>query len=114
MTLEKNDTLRFQTKSKEDYGNLTLSFKKLDLSKHPILQFVEGETVKSSFPVTQQEWKKDLMEPGEYELRILYDENNNGKWDPGNYKKKIQPEITVSLPEKLKIRANWDNAMDIE
>lgn len=114
ITLAKNDTIRFQAKRTEDYGNLSLSFKQIDLSKHPILQLVEGESIKFSFPITNKEWKKDLMEPGEFELRILYDENNNGKWDPGNYRKKLQPEITVSLPEKLRIRANWDNAMDIE
>ncbi len=114
LSLAKNDTIRFWAKRTEDYGNVSLSFKQIDLSKHPFLQLVEGETVKYSFSITNKEWKKELMEPGEFDLRILFDENNNGKWDPGSYKIKLQPEITVSLPEKLRIRANWDNAMDIE
>ena len=51
---------------------------------------------------------------GEYELRILFDENNNGVWDTGNYAKKIQPEKAITLDKNLSIKANWDNERDIK
>jgi hypothetical protein len=54
-----------------------------------------------------------LFVPGEYEVRILYDDNKNGKWDTGDYTKKLQPEKVIALPQKLSIRANWDNERDI-
>jgi hypothetical protein len=55
-----------------------------------------------------------LFAPGEYELRIFFDTNNNGKWDPGSYAKKLQPEKTITLDSKLSIKANWDNEREIK
>jgi hypothetical protein len=40
--------------------------------------------------------------------------NNNGKWDTGNYWKKIQPERVVSRKQRLQIRANWDNELKLD
>ena len=113
-SIAKTDTLRFTTKKESDYGNLVLRFSNLDLTKHPVLQFVQGEELKGSYAITTNEWSKKLFSPGEYDIRILYDTNNNGKWDAGNYSKKIQPERVISLPQKLSVRANWDNERDIK
>lgn len=110
----KRDTIHFKTKKEIEYGNLVLRFSNIDLSLHPVLQFVQADEVKESYALTAKEWSKKLFKPGEYELRILYDSNNNGKWDTGNYGKKIQPEKVFSLPEKISIRANWDNERDIK
>ena len=112
-TLAKNDTLKFTTKRTEDYGSVILRFKNLDISKHPILQFIENENIKFSYPLIGTEWSNKLFPPGQYDIRILYDSNQNGIWDPGNYSKKLQPEKAVTLPEKISIRADWDNERDI-
>jgi hypothetical protein len=45
---------------------------------------------------------------------VLYDINNNGQWDPGNYTQKLQPEITLSVSQKIAIKADWENERDIE
>ncbi|HMI79130.1 MAG TPA: Ig-like domain-containing protein [Ferruginibacter sp.] len=113
-SIAKTDTIRFTAKSTEDYGTVVLRFSNLDLAKNPVLQFVSGETVKESYPLTGTEWSKKLMEPGEYEVRILFDDNKNGKWDPGDYSKKLQPEKVSTLSQKLAIKANWDNERDIK
>jgi hypothetical protein len=47
------------------------------------------------------------VKPGEYNLRIIHDINNNGKWDTGNYLKKIKPENIVHYNDTIKVRANW-------
>lgn len=112
-TIAKNDTLRFRAKSKEDYGSIKITFQNIDIARHPILQFMEGENIKWSFTVSGNEWTKPMMLPGEYEVRLLYDDNNNGKWDPGNFNEKIQPEKAVTLPQKIAVRANWDNEREV-
>lgn len=112
--LLKTDTIRVNTKQQSDYGNVVLRFGNLDLGKHPVLQFVQGEEVKNSYPLTSLEWSNKFINPGEYEIRILFDINNNGKWDSGDYSKKTQPEKAITLKEKLSIRANWDNERDIK
>ncbi len=112
-SLSRTDTLKFKTKSSADYGNVTLRFNKLDSASHLVLQFVQNESIKESFPLTTKEWRYKLFPPGEYEIRILYDDNNNGKWDPGSYSKKRQPEKVVALPKKFSVKENWDNESDI-
>ena len=112
--LTKADTIRFTAKQPSDYGNVVLRFSNLDLSKHPVLQFVQGDEIKNSYPLTSLEWSNKFINPGEYEIRILFDDNNNGKWDTGNYSKKLQPEKAITLKDKLAIKANWDNERDIK
>ena len=112
--LAKSDTLKFQTKKESDYGSITLRFTKLDSARHPVIQFLNGAEIVKSVKVTGTTWTDKFFNPGEFELRILYDTNNNGKWDPGNYKKKLQPEHALTLDKKLTIKANWDNEREIE
>jgi uncharacterized protein (DUF2141 family) len=112
-TLAKTDTLRFKTKSVADYGNVVLRFNNIDFAKHPVLQFIQQDEVKESFALSTKEWRNKLFTPGEYEIRILYDDNNNGKWDPGNYKKKLQPEKVIAIPKKIAVKENWDNESEI-
>jgi len=54
------------------------------------------------------------VKPGEYKIRVFFDENNNGKWDAGNFYEKIQPEKVVIYTDpvekinKIAVRANWE------
>jgi hypothetical protein len=48
------------------------------------------------------------LEPGEYKLKIIYDDNRNGKWDTGRYLEKIQPERVQYYSGKINVRKNWD------
>ena len=114
LELTRSDTIRFISKKESDYGSLTLRFSNLTAVNHPVLQFVKGEEIYRSFPITTSQWIDKLFVPGEYELRILFDANNNGIWDPGNYTKKIQPEKAITLDNNLNIKANWDNERDIK
>jgi Bacterial Ig-like domain len=112
--LAKQDTIRFVTKQETAYGNLIIRFSNLATVVHPILQFIKEGEIYKSIPITSPQWSDKLFRPGEYELRVLFDDNNNGKWDPGSYSKKIQPEKAMTLDTKLVIKANWDNEREIK
>ncbi|MEO6584440.1 MAG: Ig-like domain-containing protein [Ferruginibacter sp.] len=111
--LPRNDTLYFTTKKAEDYGAVELRFTNLSLSQKPLLQFVVNDVVQFSYPLKGNNLSVKMIQPGEYTIRILYDLNGNGIWDAGNYEKKLQPEKAITLPQKLSVRANWDNELDI-
>jgi hypothetical protein len=113
LKLLKNDTIKFYTKSTSEYGSLKITFKNIDLTQHPILYFLEGENIKYTFNIQNETWENKMMLPGDFSMRILYDKNNNGQWDPGNYKLKLQPENAISLPEKINIKADWENEREI-
>jgi hypothetical protein len=113
--LFKTDTLSFTTRKSSDYGSVKITFTKLDLTKNPVLQFIQGSQVVKSVPVTAAGVYMPLFLPGEYELRMLFDENKNGQWDAGEFfRKKKLPEIVVPLNKKITVRANWDNELEIQ
>jgi hypothetical protein len=115
LRLAKADTISFATKRTEDYGNVRLRFTNLDLTTNPVLQVVQNAKVIESIPLTQREWSRKLYQPGEYDLRLLLDENKNGIWDPGKFfGEHRQPEIVVPINTKLSVRANWDNEKEIK
>lgn len=112
--LAKNDTLAFKTKKQSAYGELRLRFPNLDLSLNPILQFVQNGQVAKSIPLSSKEYNAKLFVPGEYDLRIVFDENKNGKWDPGQFfGTRRQPEKVLAISRKLTVKSNWENEIDI-
>jgi len=113
LSLFANDTLRFFVKDKQEYGSLKLDIQGLDLKRNPILQIVEGNEVLRSIVLNGSTWEEKLMLPGDYEFSLLYDENGNGKWDPGNYKSGKQPEQTLSIQQKITVKADWENERTI-
>ena len=114
LVLAKSDTIRFKTKGEEDYGILKFTFKNFDKTKNPVLQFVQNNEVVKSYPLTSEVWSAPQFNPGEYELRILFDENKNGIWDTGNFEKKKQPEKVFAISQKLSVRENFEKDVDIE
>jgi uncharacterized protein (DUF2141 family) len=113
--LLKDDTVAFKTKKDIEYGEIRIRVFNLELSRKPVLLFYSGDALKYSYPFgDKKEIRKILFKPGDYELRILYDTNGNGKWDTGEFfKKHKQPEKVVTVMKKFTVKANWDNDRDI-
>ncbi|MFZ2785341.1 MAG: Ig-like domain-containing protein [Sediminibacterium sp.] len=115
ITLPKTDTIKFSTKRESDYGSIKLRFSRLNLTRNPVLQFIQSDNLVESVPLTSYEFSQKLFRQGTYEMRILYDTNRNGIWDPGSFNKiKKQPEIVQLIAKPLNVKANWDNEVTIE
>lgn len=112
--IPRTDTIAFRTRQAKEYGEVRLRLLNLDLSLNPVLQFVQGDQVKFAYPMTSRNFNATLFPPGEYDLRILYDENKNGIWDTGSFfENRKQPEKVQPIPRRLNIKANWLNEIDI-
>ena len=59
-------------------------------------------------PSSKGKEKFTFLKPGKYKFRIIFDENRNGKWDPGRYIYKIQPEEILYFEKELTLKANWE------
>jgi hypothetical protein len=113
--IPRTDTLKFKTLKESDYGNVSIRFNNLDLSKKPVLQILQSGVVKDSARLISKDFRIKLFKPGEYEMRILFDENDNFVWDTGEFfGKRRQPEKVLAIKRKLNVRANWDNDNTID
>ena len=68
------------------------------------------------FPITQNLLNIAQLPPGDYQLKILVDDNNNGNWDSGSFgfgKPTKQPEKVLNIQTKLNIKSDWDNEINI-
>ncbi len=109
----RNDTLKMEAKKLTDYGSVVFRMMSLDTTQRPVLLLYRSDELRKSIPLTSSRITIPSILPGEYEIRILFDRNGNGKWDTGNFKERKQPELVKPRKEKLTIRANWDNEVDI-
>ena len=110
----KTDTITFTSKKESDYGSLDIRIENLDTTNHPILLLKKDDRISFQLKLVERRTKIKLFNPGEYQIAILYDINNNGKWDTGNYWKKLQPELIIPRKQTLNIRSNWDNEVKID
>lgn len=114
--LLKDDTVSFRTKKDIEYGEVRIRVLNLDMSRKPVLQFIQSDAVKFAYAFNpRREVRRILFPPGEYELRILYDANGNGVWDTGKFfgKQRRQPEKVKAIRKKVTVKANWDNDWDV-
>ena len=111
--MEKGDTIKFAVNKVEDYGSLKIRFSNVNLKKNPVIQIYFNDQLVESKPLLKNELFFKLFHTGEFEVRVLYDENKNGYWDAGNYKQHKQPERVEKFKNKVSVKANWDNESEL-
>ena len=112
--LVKTDTIRFQTKPETSYGTALIRINGFQQFEHPVLLLTQDQKVKFSYPITQNILRIPLLPPGDYQLKLLTDQNQNGRWDTGKFDTiRLQPELVRNLKLILNIRPNWDNEMNL-
>jgi hypothetical protein len=107
-----HDTLavKLNTKSRVDYGNLSLRLGNVPSFPIFIDLLDEKEEIKRSVYVTEPRgiFRFAYLRPNKYYIRVRIDENANGKWDTGHYLKKQKPEAVYHFESLLDVRANWE------
>lgn len=102
----------FSTQEEEYYG--TVKFNIQNVTCPTIIQLLNttrDEAVQRSNSVTKDgETVFQYLEPEKYIMKAILDKNGNGKWDPGNLEKKIQPEEVIYYPYVIKVMSNWEKS----
>ena len=106
-----NDTLAYQFSvgKSTDYGNLKLTLANAP-TKPFFLQFIQrdGDKILQEFYGKETVYSFPNLEPKEYYFRLLVDENENGRWDTGDYLLNQQAEPVYLYPAMIAIRKLWD------
>jgi hypothetical protein len=77
---------------------------------HYIFQLLNDKNMvyKQTFLQDNKTIYYEALLPGTYRVRIIQDDNNNGRWDAGNYLKGTQAEKVFYYSESINVRSNWD------
>ncbi|MCP9198969.1 Ig-like domain-containing protein [Gramella sp. GC03-9] len=112
-----NDTIvqSMRTKALTDYGTVILNFQDLD-SFPVIVQLTDtrGKVLAEQYSESTSNFTFRYLNPGDYLVKVIFDSNENRKWDTGNYLKKVQPEVIKYFTDTLEVRANWDTNQPID
>jgi hypothetical protein len=106
----KRTGINFEADKPENYSQLTLQVTIPDSSKRYVVELMdEAKTIMRSDPISKSTsivYKNYLT--GKYKVRIIYDDNRNGRWDSGNVRQKAQPENIWLYEKEITLRPNWE------
>jgi hypothetical protein len=103
-------TKRFSIDKPENYSNLTLKVTLPDTGKAYVVELLNDNknTVRSDAITKNTTLNYRGFPAAKYTIRVVYDDNRNGKWDSGSLKEKLQPENVWVNDKVLTLRQNWD------
>ena len=108
---ESNDTIRSNLKTKplDEFGTVILNIQNLK-SLPAIIQLTDlkGAVIAEKYIEEGSTITFRYINPANILVKVLYDENGNGKWDTGNFFKKQQAELIEYYRDTLEVRPNWD------
>lgn len=117
-----NDSAKFnfKTKSKIEFGKITLKMMFNKKGTYIVQLIKENETVVQEQFVSLSLSSSNAVtldfinvSPDTYLVKIIFDENNNKKWDTGNLLKKQLPEKVIINPKQIKVIADWEMEEEI-
>lgn len=115
---DKNKRLqkRFGLDKDENYGHLILAITVPDTGKQYIVELLDekkallhSDAIKKNTTLAY----KDSYLTGKYRIRVIYDDNKNGKWDSGSVKRRKQPENIWVDETIITLRPNWEQTIPI-
>ncbi len=90
----------------EEYGTWS-GLVRPDVFRGPlVIQLIKDKSiVRQAFDST---FHFRYLSPGSYQIQVIYDQDGNKAWTPGNTKPYRLPEKIYRYPTETTIRANWD------
>ncbi|MFZ1805602.1 MAG: Ig-like domain-containing domain [Cyclobacteriaceae bacterium] len=113
---QESDTLKAQKFTITEQKKLSTGILLIEVqTKEPdfIIQLTttEGQVVEEIKNINKYTFS--FLQPRNYQIKVIIDKNNNGKWDPGNFFKREEPEPvwfykTQDNKYDFPVRANWE------
>ncbi len=103
-------TVQFKTKSDIEYANLQLEIELPPDSDPVILQMMatSNQIIQQTLLSTDTTLSYSNLSPGNFQFKMIFDKNKDGKWTTGTYIPRTQPERVIFYPEKLEMKEGWD------
>ena len=102
----------FRVRDEEEFGSIFVHITSKD--SNVVVQIMSNGDKPMRTLRADEKGRADFyyMKPGDYYIRCFIDNNQNDKWDTGNYQEGKQPEEVFYFPKPLTVKAKWDLAQD--
>lgn len=102
--------LKYKIQKESYYGKINLNITGIDVSA--IVQLLSNnkdEKVLKAFRIDGPgKVEFPYLKPDKYRIRMILDENKNGKWDTGYLAEELQPEKVIYFQKILKTKSNFE------
>jgi hypothetical protein len=106
---------KFKTRALDTYGQIFVNA--TGVTCPVIFQLCQGDrevkVVEERFATANGRVTFNYLREGKYTLRVIIDTNGNGKWDTGNFLRRLQPEEIKYFPEEFNVKQNFDIEQDV-
>jgi len=109
----KNDSTKisFRMVPESELGSMQIDL--MNLPGKPLI--VSASSKEKAYTLVSSPEKEQIifknMLPGEYELKIIVDENGDGEWTPGIFDLRLQPEKVFTLPRPVQVKKDWESKL---
>ena len=105
---------RYAFKKPAEFGNIKGNIN-TEYASYVIQLLDKNFELVAETSATEGAFSFELVPPGEYVIRVLIDENLNGKWDKGNILQNTEPEPVFFYTEEelIELRANWQREINL-
>ncbi len=107
--VNKKQVFRIATRKVTEYGNLKIKLK--NVPQFPVLVELlsdKGDVLYKTYSKSETVLDFQNIEPNAFTFRLIYDENQNQEYDPGNFILKQSSEKVYYFPKSIDVRANWE------
>lgn len=104
----------FRTKGEEDYGVIVIHVPAQYYGSKYVLRLGTEKDSIYQQSITDTSVTIRRLNPDKYNIRIIVDENENGKWDTGDLFAKKQPELVIPYTDAIELKAGWENVIDFK
>jgi uncharacterized protein (DUF2141 family) len=100
--------LRFKNYDERNIAKVSGKIDPINLCENMILEFSVGDVKYITKPDENGNWQFDEVRKGKYNVKIICDKNNNGKYDHGFPYPFEHAENFYILEKEILVRAGWD------
>lgn len=100
--------IKFSVRKPDSYSKLTFDIK--NCNSPCIIQLLDKSErlIQQKFIKNDGKVDFDLLDPGMYRAKVIYDLNNDGKWTTGDFLAHRQPEPVSYYKDQVELKTGWD------
>ncbi|MCM1376955.1 MAG: Ig-like domain-containing protein [Clostridium sp.] len=105
----------FTTRAEGDYSSLTMRLRGLDPGIPAFVELLTQDKPVRRGIVADGVVTFEYLLPGSYYARMYEDYNGNSVYDPGDFDKGIEPDVSYYYPKEINLKKNWskDETWDV-